>query len=107
LNAFTVEEVNSMVKELSRFIAILEGIPTDSYPSSPPVQVNFAVQFWQNYKHDLPSLARFARYALTICSSSASTERSFSVLKRCFGKQQKLALEDNVSLSCMLQINNR
>jgi hypothetical protein len=69
--------------------------------------MDFAVQFWQKYKHDLPSLARFARYAFTIYSSSASAERSFFVLKRCFGKQQKLDLEDHVSLSCMLQINNK
>jgi hypothetical protein len=46
LNTFTEEEVNSMFKEISRFIAILQGIPTDSYPSSPPAQMDFAVQFW-------------------------------------------------------------
>jgi hypothetical protein len=98
LNAFTEDRVNSIVKEISRFIAILQGIPTDSYPSSPSAQMDFAVQFWQNYKHDLPSLAKFARYPFTVCSSSASAERSFSVLNCCFGKQQKLALEDYVSL---------
>jgi hypothetical protein len=67
--------------------------------------MDFAVIFWKIHKGDLPGLAKFVRYAFTICTSSASAERSFSVLKRCFGNQQRLALEDYVMLSCMLQTN--
>ena len=52
-------------------------------------------------------LKKLVTYAFIMITSSASVERAFSILKRCFGHQQRLALEDYSMLSCMLQANIR
>jgi len=65
------------------------------------------VTFWRLNSHLLPCISKFAKYAFTIVTSSASAERAFSVLKSTFDARQVRALEDYVAVSCMLQYNNR
>jgi hypothetical protein len=54
-----------------------------------------------------PYLAKVVRLAFTYTSSSAAAERVFSILKNSFGREQKEAIEDYVSVSVMLQMNRR
>ena len=69
--------------------------------------MTYADEFWKQNRLMLPGFVKFARYAFTMITSSASSERAFSILKRCFKSEQRLALEDYVSLSCMLQVNRK
>lgn len=111
LENFSDIEINLMVDELPRYFNLVQNIPENPYnwnnSGNFQDEMDTAVKFWKIHKNDIPGLAKFARYAFTICTSSASAERSFSVLKRCFGDQQRLALEDYVMLSCMLQCNRK
>lgn len=70
-------------------------------------EMTYADNFWKHNRLMLPGFVKLARYAFTMVTSSVFPERAFSVLKRCFKSEQRLALEDYVSLSCMLQINRK
>jgi hypothetical protein len=66
-----------------------------------------AEAYWQRHHLVFPYIAKVVRVAYTYTTSSAAAERVFSVLKNSFGREQKEALEDYVSLSVMLQTNKR
>lgn len=42
------------------------------------------MKFWAKYLQDLPHIAKFGRYCMTLIPSSAAAERVFSVLKARF-----------------------
>ena len=64
-----------------------------------------AQTYWKTNLVHLPSLCKFVHCAFTMVPSSASVERAFSVLKRCFGHHQRLALEDYVMTAIMHDAN--
>jgi hypothetical protein len=70
-------------------------------------EVREAEFYWQRHYAVFPYIAKVVRFAYTYATSSAAAERVFSVLKNSFGREQKEALEDYVSLSVMLQMNRR
>ena len=86
-------------------------LATNALPAQVPTDrvavMSWSKEFWSTNGGRFPALILFAEYAFTIATSSGSAERAFSVLKRCFGNGQRLALEDYSSLSCMLQVNGR
>ena len=105
LRHFDEEEIERMLGEIPEYLTIIDNISTTAV--SRMEEMKYAWSFWVNNKYNLPILSRLAQYAFTITTSSASAERSFSVLKRCFGNDQRLALEDYSMLSCMMQTNKR
>ena len=63
--------------------------------------------WWAAHAADLPAWAELARLVFLASPSSAAVERVFSILRNTFDAGQKLALEDYVETSLMLQYNNR
>ena len=63
--------------------------------------------WWAKYAKDLPAWAELARLVFLASPSSAAVERVFSILRNTFDAGQKLALEDYVETSLLLQYNNR
>ena len=53
----------------------------------------------------MPSNSKLIRYAYTMTTFSAAAERVFSVIKRSFDTNQKVALEDYVFLYATMQYN--
>ena len=103
LDHFTDIEVDAMAAELPAYIQLF------AHNAQCPTfeeEMDFVVRFWKSQAGILPQLAKLARYAFTIITSSAACERAFSILQRFFGSDKKLALEDYVKLSVMLRSNN-
>jgi hAT family C-terminal dimerisation region len=104
LKHFLPEVVDEIVGDLHTYLHLVSDIPAHLSKSD---EMDYADVFWKSYGARLPGFVKLARYAFTIVTSSASAERAFSVLKRSFQAEQRLALEDYVMLSCMLQINRK
>jgi hypothetical protein len=104
LNHFSDEEISSMCEDLHNYVAALDDVPDNVLPDA---EMAFAISFWDAHRHLLSGLQNLVEYAFAIVPSSASVERVFSILKRCFGNGQRLALEDYSTLSCMLQKNRK
>ena len=102
---FDEEVIEGMLAVIPQYLAIIDNIGPTAVTRME--EMKYAWSFWVNDKCNFPLLSRLAQYAFTITTSSASAERSFSVLKRCFGNDQRLALEGYSMLSCMMQTNKR
>jgi len=63
--------------------------------------------WWAAHAADLPAWAELARLVFLASPTSAAVERVFSILRKTFDARQKMALEDYVETSLMLQYNNR
>ena len=105
LKHFDVEELNAIVSEVPLYLTMIDDIAPGAIDRS--AEMDYAYRFWKENVGNLRAISQFAQYAFTITTSSASAERSFSILKRCFGNGQRLALEDYSMLSCMLQTNRK
>jgi hAT family C-terminal dimerisation region len=101
---FSSDDLNMMLVDLPEYLQSLDNIPADSWEAD---ELTYATEYWKRNRLNYPGIAILARYSFTMITSSASAERAFSVLKRCFSSDQRLALEDYIMLSCMLQINRR
>jgi len=105
LHHFSTADINNMVLELPIYRAHLQRVPEFLWEKD---EMQYAQEFWDPYtSNTMPNFTKFVRYAFTMITSSGSAERAFSILKRSFGYNQVLALEDYVMLSCMLQKNRR
>jgi hypothetical protein len=104
LKHFLPEVVDKIVGDLHTYLHLVSDIPAHLSESD---EIDYADVFWKSYGTRLPGFVKLARYAFTIVTSSASAERAYSVLKRSFQAEQRLALEDYVMLSCMLEINRK
>ena len=93
-----------MIDELVRYK--LDALAFNETATTSTEEMEKSVIFWNVHKNTYRYLTKFIRYAFCVTTSSASAERAFSTLKRCFGHQQNLALEDYISLSIMLQQNS-
>ena len=60
----------------------------------------------ENY-HYLPAFGEAAQLLAILPSSSASSERVFSLLRHMFGDRSCRSLEDKIELAVMLAYNNR
>jgi hAT family C-terminal dimerisation region len=105
LKHFDAEELSAIISEIPQYLTLVDDIAPGAVNRN--AEMDYAERFWKDNAESLPEMAKFAQYAFTITTSSASAERSFSILKRCFGNGQRLALEDYSMLSCMLQSNRR
>ena len=101
---FTPSDIDMMLTDLHEYLESLDNIPKTCCEAD---EMKYAAEYWKCNRLNLPGMTKLARYSFTMITSSASAERAFSVLKRCFSSDQRLALEDYVMLSCMLQINRR
>lgn len=102
---FEAFEIEKMMLEVPEYVTLCDSIVPAAIDREE--EMEYSCLFWRDHIHDLRQLSRFAQYAYTITTSSASAERSFSTLKRCFSNGQRLALEDYSMLSCMLQTNRK
>ena len=102
IDHFSPEVINMITTDLNVYLQLVGDIPSNLWEQD---EMEFAGEFWKNNAVRLRGFVQFARYAFTIVTSSAAAERAFSVLKRSFRSEQRLALEDYVMLSCMLQTN--
>jgi hypothetical protein len=93
-----------MLTELVRYK--LDALGFNETATNPTEEMEKSVIFWNVHKNYYRYLVKFIRYAFCVITSSGSAERAFSTLKRCFGHQQNLALEDYISISVMLQQNS-
>lgn len=101
---FTPSDIDMMLTDLPEYLESLDNIPKTCCEAD---EMKYAAEYWKCDRLNLPGMTKLARYSFTMITSSASAESAFSVLKRCFSSDQRLALEDYVMLSCMLQINRR
>ena len=84
--------------ELPTYIAAAEDV-------SPEVQV---ADWWKNHENEIPVWAEACKLILLVQPSSAAAERVFSILQNYFTHhQQSSSFEDYVSVSVMLQYNDR
>ena len=60
------------------------------------------LDWWNEHASCLPKWASAARKVLLVHSSSATSERMFSMLRVSFGEQQDASLQDYVETSLML-----
>ena len=105
LQHFSGADINAMVLEIPIYRAHLQHIPEFLWEKD---EMIFAQEFWDAARQrQLPYLTKLVQYGFAMISSSGSAERVFSILKTSFGRNQLLALEDYVMLSCMLQKNRR
>ena len=104
LKHFPQDVIDEILTDLPQYLQYVSEIPQNYCEND---EMIYADEFWKHNRLMLPGFVKLARYAFTMVTSSASSERAFSVLKRCFKSEQRLALEDYVSLSCMLQINRK
>ncbi len=103
LKRFSVADVNSMMLEYSEYCMTTSTLPNVTHKEMPG-----AIElFWKEHHNLFPSISMFARYAMTIITSSASAERAFSILKSTFNPKQDRANEDYVMSACMQQFNER
>jgi hypothetical protein len=105
LKHFDAEELSAIMSEVPQYLTLVDDIAPGAVNRN--AAMDYAQRFWKDNVDSLPEIAKFAQHAFTITTSSASEERSFSILKRCFCNGQRLALEDYSMLSCMLQSNRR
>ena len=63
--------------------------------------------FWLTHALELPNLFEIVSEAALISPSSASVERLFSLLTKCFGDCQERALEDYKAAVVILRYNTR
>ena len=103
LDHFSVIEINAMADELPAYILLFQH---NTQCATFEEEMDFVLRFWRSQAGGLPALAKLARYAFTLITSSAACERAFSILQRFFGSDKKLALEDYVKLSVMLKSNS-
>ena len=107
VDVFSPEEVASMLREVKEYKFILSNTALQDAPNYKD-QMGYCSVFWQAASNRIPSIAKLAKYAFTLVSSSATAERVFSILKRHFSIQQlKSILDDQVETSVMLAYNNR
>ena len=89
--------IAQMKSELPRYLSLAEDV-------SPDVNVT---SWWKNHEQEIPSWGAACKLMLLVQPSSAAAERVFSLLENSFLKHQTKSLEDHVSLSVMVQYNNR
>jgi len=103
LKRFSAADVNSMMLEYSEYCMTTSTLPNVTHKEMPG-----AIElFWKEHHNLFPFISMFARYAMTIITSSASAERAFSILKSTFNPKQDKANEDYVMSACMQQFNER
>ena len=62
--------------------------------------------FWDRSALKVPTFYRASREVALVMPSSATTERTFSLLTKGYTAQQKSALEDGPCASVMIRYNN-
>jgi hypothetical protein len=101
------ELIGGLVTELSQYHTAVMEIDAEAVGRTSASEMKFAEDFWRSHRLRLPTWFRLARLLMTFPTSSAAAERVFSILKRSFAKNQKMALLDTVASSVMLQYNKR
>lgn len=97
LKRFSNAERDSMLAEYSDYLHCAEALPQVAHKDT-VAQIS---TFWKLHYHTFPAISKFAMFAMTIITSSASAERAFSMLKNMFAPNQNKAHEDYVQAACM------
>ena len=85
---FTPCDIDMMLTDLPEYLESLDNIP-ETYSESD--EMTYASEYWERDILNLPGMTKLARHSFTMITSSASAERAFSVLKRCYSSDQRLA----------------
>lgn len=102
--ALGLPDVAKLITELSTYKSLAAGL---AY-SEPAFDVlTDSMPFWRAHQKALPTWAMLVRIVVAMPTSSAASERAFSILNNTFGDKQHSTLQDQVSTSCMLQYNER
>ena len=72
-----------------------------------PTTINASFDFWKKHRAELPELSKLALTALNVPGSSASVERSFSVLKRVFSNLRTNLTDENLEIHLKIAFNQR
>jgi hypothetical protein len=105
LGRFSAMEIDAMISDLPDYI--IDVHTGNLIPVLSKDEMECTESFWKMHRGKMLGLRKLVQYCFTIAASSAAAERVFSILQRCFGKQQTLSLEDYVQLSIQLQYNKR
>jgi len=103
LGRLDAADIPGLREELPRYIESAVQLPDTEAVD----EVQHAEMYWRGHYAVFPCVAKVVRLAYTYATSSAAAERVFSILKASFGRGQKEALGDYVSLSVMSQMNKR
>ena len=107
LQRFSTDTVNKIVGEWNAYKRILRDFPSTHSEGIFKFQVQRCMIFWRNNYSPLPALSEFARFCMTLASSSAAAERVLSYVKNSFTvSQMRQSLEDFTQCSIMLQHNH-
>ena len=89
--------IHRLKEKLPAYITAVEDVSCD---------VDVA-KWWKNHQNELPAWAEACKLFLLVQPSSAAAERVFSLLESSFSSKQNTSLQDYISLSVMLQYNNK
>lgn len=87
--------LNSLKIELPTYLALAQDVSSE-YDT---------LSWWKGHSQGPPCWSSAAWDVLLVQSSSATSERVFSLLKASFGPQQDCSSQDYIELSLMLQFN--
>ena len=104
---FTKEEMSQVKDEWSKYRFAVRTINATDNDYNSKYRMSVAMQFWRNStSHNIPTIAKFARYCFCIVASSAAAERVFSTLKNGLSLVQlNKCIEDYSEIAIMLQYN--
>jgi len=107
LNRFNDAAINAMSVEYSTYRALIITFAEEEHDLTTHEDKLTAIMgFWKTKWHDIPTIAKLARYCMTLTPSSAAAERVFSVLKQLFSlNQMKTTLQDYVETAVMMRYN--
>lgn len=102
--ALGLPDINELLSEL----CIYKSLVVDLAGAEPAFNVLVdTMGFWRANMKALPTWVLLVRIVVTMPTSSAASERAFSVLNNTFNDNQISSLQDQVSTACMLQYNKR
>ena len=103
---FTDAVCDQMKREYPIYVTLVRDLaePAVGYGTE---EMTKSLYFWrENGMARIPTISRFARLCMTFQTSSASSERVFSLLAHFFGSSQDDSLEDYITAACMTRYNS-
>ena len=107
-SVFKQQDLGVINDEWIRYRVAVLSIEPSEKDYNPKYRMDVAMKFWGNSSiHNIPVIAKFARYCFCLVASSAAAERVFSTLKNALSLVQlQKCLEEFSEISIMLQYNN-
>ena len=98
--------ISQLVGELPTYLALAASAPAFNHASIRDY-TEALLLWWRRHHPTVPAWAEAARIAFALSSTSAASERVFSLVEGMFGRDQVTALADQLQGAVMLRYNKR